>query len=87
MGYNGAETNCGIAHILGILLSDTQFFDFFIFLVATICRLSFYEYTRTEVLTFEFPGTKTLKKQKPVNHRKLNVKNYGSASMLFSFLS
>ena len=62
MGYNGAETNCGIAHILGILLINSK--DFKIFWATTICRLSFYEYTRTEVLTFKFPGTKTLKTQK-----------------------
>jgi len=38
MGFNGAETNCGIAHILGILLMNS--YDSQIFRATTICRLS-----------------------------------------------
>ena len=29
MGFNGAETNCGIAHILGILLMNSYNTDIF----------------------------------------------------------
>ena len=36
--FNGAETNCGIAHVLGILLLDS--YNFQIFWATTICRLS-----------------------------------------------
>ena len=29
IGFNGAETNCGIAHILGILLMNSCYTDIF----------------------------------------------------------
>ena len=37
IGFNGANTNCGIAHMLGILLMNS--YDFSIFRVTTICHL------------------------------------------------
>ena len=44
MEFNGAKTNCGIAHILGILLTNSSdfqiFLDFQIFRATTICHLS-----------------------------------------------
>ena len=38
IGFNGAETNCGIAEILGIRLMSS--YDIKIFRATTICRLS-----------------------------------------------
>ena len=42
IGFNGAETNCGIARILGILLMNMQLRHVDIFFLATniICSLS-----------------------------------------------
>ena len=46
LGFNGAETDCGIAHILDILLTNswgitfTIFLDFKTFRATAICRLS-----------------------------------------------
>ena len=37
IGFNGAETNCGIAHILGLLINTC---DFLIFRATTISGLS-----------------------------------------------
>ena len=40
IGFNGAETNCGIAHILGILLMNS--YDRYVYFLAPaiICSLS-----------------------------------------------
>ena len=40
MGFNGAKTYCGIAHILGILLMMKSLYDLCIFRATTICCLS-----------------------------------------------
>ena len=40
IGFNGAETNCGIAHILGILLMNSCNTDIFCLATTIICSLS-----------------------------------------------
>ena len=40
-GFNGAETNCGIVHILGILLMKSYDIYPWIFRATTICRVPF----------------------------------------------
>ena len=45
IGFNGAETNCGIAHILGILLMNSYNTDIF-----------FSNYYNLQSVHFEWPG-------------------------------
>ena len=51
IGFNGAETNCGIAHILGILLMNSC--NTVIFLATTIiCSLSTLKYYSVRSLIY-----------------------------------
>ena len=40
LGFNGAETNCGIAHILGILLMISYWFAFYFSDIIVVCTVS-----------------------------------------------
>ena len=40
LGFNGAETNCRIAHVLGILLMISYWFAFYFSDIIVVCTVS-----------------------------------------------
>ena len=54
--YNGAETNCRIAHVLGILLMISYWFAFFFSDIIVICTVSMRVPIRTQNVSLQIPG-------------------------------
>ena len=68
IGFNGAETNCGIARILGILLKNSWDSQIYFLATTIICSLSNLNYTEVQTIF--------IKKKSMLTNFKKRVLNY-----------